>query len=153
MENRGAPVSEEMQGLQEPQEVQGLMGDQERRDDQDRKVRWVSMVRGVLKVLGVLWVTRGLTDLKEARRLCSCLETLVMLENPDLQVSLVLKERRGSRGLRAPTASTVTQATAGAKDPLETLAEMEREEILVSMVTPVTKEKWGCQVLKVRKVP
>lgn len=74
------------------------------------------------------------------------------LETLGPQVSQVIKERGASRGHRALMAATVNLEIAGPKDFVETPAEVEKKVLLVLVDSLVTKERWGSQVLKVRKV-
>lgn len=138
--------------LQEPSGVQGMMENQERMDNQDRKVSWVSTGSGVLRVLQGLRGTEEKLDQKDSRQPSRCMEILETLETLGPQVSLVLKERGASRGHRALKAATVDLEMLGCKVFLETWAEMVKEVLLVHVDSTETKERWGSQVLKVKKV-
>lgn len=60
--------------------------------------------------------------------------------------------RGDPRGQTAQTAATVDLEKPGHEDFLETLAEMERKVLLVPVESVAIQERWGGQVVKVRKV-
>lgn len=105
-------------------------------------------LRGLLGLRG----TEEKPDQKDSRPLWIYMEILETLEPLGPQVSLVVKERQASWGHRASTAAMVDLEIAARKDLLETRAETARMVLLVLGDPTGSKERWGGQVLKVRKV-
>lgn len=86
MEHQDSQVSGGTWVLQEPLVVQEMMDNQERSEDQDQKVRWVSTAVEALRGLQDLRGTKGRPDPKDCPLLWRCTETLETLETLGPQV-------------------------------------------------------------------
>lgn len=91
-------------------------------------------------------------DQKDSRQMLQFLEILEAPEILGFQVVLALKESQVPQDHRDRMASTVDPELLAPKDFLETQEEMERKVFLDPLDSQATREIWGCQVVKARKV-